>query len=197
MIDLKERYFMEFVQPIKDRKKVESIKKVLKSTNLRDYCLFVLGINSGLRVSDLLSLCVGDVVDDQGNIKSRIALREKKTNKTKDFPISENAKKALTEYLTVREYTLTDPLFVSRKKGGTLQRAQAWKIINDAARAIGLTDRIGTHTLRKTFAYHAYKAGKDIVQLQKLLNHSSPSVTLAYIGITQEEQDEIYLTINL
>lgn len=86
---------------------------------------------------------------------------------------------------------------MSRKKGGTLQRAQAWKVINDAAKAVGITGHIGTHTLRKTFAYHAYKQGKDIVQIQKLLNHSSPAVTLAYIGITQEEQDEIYLTINL
>lgn len=188
---------MEFVQPIKDRKKVEAVKKILKGSNLRDYCLFVLGVNSGLRVSDLLSLNVGDVVDEEGNLKSRIALREQKTKKQKDFPISENAKRALVEYLVTRDYQLDEPLFISRKKGGTLQRAQSWKIINDAARAVGLTDRIGTHTLRKTFAYHAYKAGKDIVQLQKLLNHSSPAVTLAYIGITQEEQDEIYLTINL
>lgn len=195
---LKERICsMEFVQPIKDRKKVEAVKKVLKGSNLRDYCLFVLGTNSGLRISDLLSLNVGDVMDERGNVKDRISLKEKKTNKRKDFPISDNAKKAIVEYLVTRNYELDEPLFMSRKKGGTLQRAQAWKVINDAAKAVGITGHIGTHTLRKTFAYHAYKQGKDIVQIQKLLNHSSPAVTLAYIGITQEEQDEIYLTINL
>jgi integrase len=72
---------MEFVQPIRDRKKIETMKKILKSQNLRDYCLFVLGINSGLRVSDLLKLSVADVIDEKSRIKDRINLREKKTGK--------------------------------------------------------------------------------------------------------------------
>ncbi|GMA66225.1 hypothetical protein GCM10025859_67000 [Alicyclobacillus fastidiosus] len=74
---------------------------------------------------------------------------------------------------------------------------QAWKALNNAAKVAGIKDRIGTHTLRKTFAYHAYKQGKDITLIQKLLNHSAPSVTLRYIGITQDEMDDVYLTLNL
>jgi len=58
---------------------------------------------------------------------------------------------------------------------------------------VGITEAIGTHTLRKTFGYWAYKDGKDLSLIQKLLNHASPAVTLAYIGITQDELDDVYL----
>jgi len=88
-------------------------------------------------------------------------------------------------------------LFPSRKGGTPITRQQAYRILNEAARAVGITDQIGTHTLRKTFGYHAYKQGADITRLQYLLNHSAPSVTLRYIGITQEELDNVYLTLNL
>lgn len=83
---------MEFVQPIRNLKKIETMKKLLKQQNLRDYCLLVVGINSGLRISDLLQLTIADVIE-QGKIKERIRLREKKTNKFKDFPLSDKAKK--------------------------------------------------------------------------------------------------------
>jgi site-specific recombinase XerD len=191
---------MDYVQPIRERKQIDAMKKILLSTNKRDYCLFVVGINSGLRISDLLALTVGEVVDGK-KIRDRLEIREKKTGKVKDFPLGEMAKKALRDYLIGRFGRLervqpTEPLFLS-KKGGFLQRGQAWKILNQAASAIGIKDRIGTHTLRKTFAYHAYTAGVDVTRIQQLLNHSSPSVTLAYIGITQEELDNVYLTLEL
>ncbi len=191
---------MEFVQPIRDRKQIDAMKKILYATNKRDYCLFVVGINSGLRISDLLALSIGDVVNGK-KIKDRIEIREQKTNKTKDFPLGEVSKKAIREYLIDRFERLDqarpdEPLFMS-KKGGPIQRGQAWKVLNQATDAIGMKERIGTHTLRKTFAYHAYTAGVDVTRIQKLLNHSSPSVTLAYIGITQEELDHIYLTLDL
>ena len=187
---------MEFVQPIRDLKKIETIKKLLKQQNLRDYCLFVIGINSGLRISDLLKLTVSDVID--GNkLKDRIRLREKKTNKFKDFPLSEKSKSALKEYLKTREYNENEPLFISRKNKGFLLRQQAYKIINNVAKEVGIKEKIGTHTLRKTFGYHAYNNGYDITLIQKLFNHSSPSVTLRYIGITQDELDNVYLSLDL
>ena len=90
---------MELVEPIRDIRKIEKMKKYLKAKSLRDYCLFTVGINSGLRVSDLLNLRVGDVEDERGKLKDRIHLTEQKTGKTKDFPISDTAAKALREYL--------------------------------------------------------------------------------------------------
>ena len=187
---------MEFVQPIRDLKKIDTIKKLLKQQNLRDYCLFVLGINSGLRISDLLKLRISDV-SEKGKIKDRIRLREKKTNKFKDFPLSNSTKSALKEYLKTREYNENEPLFISRKNKGFLLRQQAYKIINDVAKSVGIKGKIGTHTLRKTFGYHAYNNGYDITLIQKLFNHSTPSVTLRYIGITQDEMDDVYLNLDL
>ena len=191
-----EVFIMEFVQPIRNLKQIETIKKLLKQQNLRDYCLFVLGINSGLRISDLLKLQVIDVTEN-GKIKDRIRLREKKTNKFKDFPLSEKTKQAIKEYLKTRNYKENEPLFVSRKNRGFLLRQQAYKIINDVAKSVGIKEKIGTHTLRKTFGYHAYNNGYDIAIIQKLFNHSSPAVTLRYIGITQEELDDVYLGLDL
>ena len=185
---------MEYVQPIRDKKTLETMKKILRSNNLRDYCLFILGINSGLRISDLLTLNVSNVYAN-GKIKDRIVIREKKTNKLKDFPLGETSKKALKEYVVALEPG--QALFPSRKGCKPITRQQAYRILNDAARVIGIKDKIGTHSLRKTFGYHAFKAGIDITRIQKLLNHSSPSVTLAYIGITQDELDHVYLTLNL
>ncbi len=191
-----EVFIMEFVQPIRNLKQIETIKKLLKQQNLRDYCLFVLGINSGLRISDLLKLQVIDVTEN-GKIKDRIRLREKKTNKFKDFPLSEKTKQAIKEYLKTRNYKENEPLFISRKNRGFLLRQQAYKIINDVAKSVGIKEKIGTHTLRKTFGYHAYNNGYDIAIIQKLFNHSSTAVTLRYIGITQDEMDDVYLGLDL
>ena len=121
-----------------------------------------------------------------------------KTGKTKDFPLSASAKKALTAYLATRPEAKTpDPLFPSRKHGRPLQRGQAWQILRDAAQAVGVTDPVGTRTLRKTFGYHAYQSGVDLAVIQQILNHSSPGTTLAYIGIRREDRDAVYLGLNL
>lgn len=186
------------VQPIRDMAKIEAMKKLLAS-NPRDYMLFVMGINSGLRVSDLLNLKINDVVDTKGRILDCIRLREQKTGKEKQFPINKNAGKAIKSYLdSVGEHNLDDYLFKSREGANKpITRMTAWTILNDAAAAVGITDNIGTHTLRKTFGYHAYQQGTDITLLQQIFNHSAPSITLRYIGITQDDIDSVYININL
>ena len=78
-------------------------------------------------------------------------------------------------------------LFQSRNgENKPIQRLQAYRILNKAARNVGIDEEIGTHTMRKTFGYHFYQKTKDIALLQNLFNHSSPSVTLRYIGINQD-----------
>ena len=74
---------------------------------------------------------------------------------------------------------------------------QAYEILNTAAKLIGIPDKIGCHTLRKTFGYHARMRGTHIEKLQKIFNHSAPSITMRYIGITQDELDNIFHTLNL
>lgn len=172
---------MELVQPIRDKEKLEEIKNLLKRKSLRDWFLFVMGLNSGLRISDLLPLKVKDVRD-----RSHISIVEEKTEKSKQFKINETMRRAVEEYTKGMDDEAY--LFPSRKGDKHITRIQAYRILNDAARKVGL-EEIGTHTLRKTFGYHFYKQYKDVALLQKLFNHSAPSVTLRYIGIEQDELD--------
>ena len=61
---------------------------------------------------------------------------------------------------------------------------------------MGITENIGTHTLRKTFGYHAYQTGADLTVIQDIFNHSAPRVTLRYIGINRDQRDAVYLSLN-
>ena len=145
----------------------------------------------------LLSLSVENVLDGEGEIVNVIELREQKTGKLKRFPINESVKAALSDYLAGRQgCSRTEPLFLSQK-GGALSRIQAWRIISSAGASVGL-EKIGTHSLRKTFGYHVYKnSDGDIDLVQKLLNHSASRITLRYIGIDREKMDKTYLELNL
>lgn len=174
---------MRLVQPIRDRAQIEAMKTELLKKGLRDYFLFVLGINTGLRVSDLLSLRVKDV---RGTSHIRIA--EKKTGKIKRGFINQYLSEEIETF--TRGMNDEDHLFMSQKGDNQpISRVQAYRILRDAARAIGL-EEVGTHTLRKTFGYWHYQQYRDVALLQELFNHSSPSVTLRYIGINQDLMDE-------
>ena len=111
-------------------------------------------------------------------------MKEDKTGKPKRFKINNRLKDELDKYvdgMNDNEY-----LFKSQKgENKSINWVQAYRILNDAARKVGLVE-IGTHTLRKTFGYHFYQKTKDVALLQELFNHSSPSVTLRYIGINQD-----------
>jgi len=162
----------------------------------RDILLFTMGINSSLRVSDLLSLKICDVTDDTNKIKDSITLKEQKTGKSKSFPLNESVKKALKDYLAERKGAKPEEvLFLSRKKGEAIRRCQAWTIINNAGKALGLN--LGTHSMRKTFGYQVYKSTRNLGLTQKLLNHGSSGDTIRYIGIEKEELDDVYINLNL
>ncbi len=181
---------MNKVEPIRDKNKIEEIKKILKNKSVRNYMLFVLGINTGLRIGDLLRLKVEDVKD-----KSHIIIREQKTSKNKQFLINSNLRKELNNYIegmADHEY-----LFQSRVgENKPLTRFQAYRILSTAGKEAGL-DRIACHSTRKTFGYHHYRKYKDVALLQKLFNHSSPAITLDYIGITQDIIDDSIEDFNL
>jgi integrase len=186
------------VDPIRDAGKIAEIKKILRGVRGgRDELLFVMGINTALRIGDLLSLSVGDVVGEDGNISESISLKERKTGKSKRCPINKSVRRTLSRHLTKRPGAKrSDPLFLSQK-GGALSRWQARRILRAAGESAGL-DNIGTHSLRKTFGYHVYKkTGGDLGLVQKLLNHSESRVTLRYIGIDRERMDRTYMDLNL
>lgn len=173
------------VQPIRDLNKLNDMKEFLLSRNERDYLLFVLGINSGLRVSDLLKLTVEEVKTGV------VVIREQKTQKVKQFALSDTCKQAIDTYLKNTGIT-SGTLFPSRKDSKTpITARHVWRILKEAADWCGITDNIGTHTMRKTFGFHAFKKGVDIYYIMKCLNHSTPAITKRYIGIEQEELDDV------
>ena len=170
---------MNIVEPIRDKKIIEEFKRELLKRNYRDYMMFIIGINAGLRISDILSLKVKDVKD-----QTHIKIHEKKTGKLKRFKINLHLKSEIDNYIT--GMSDNDWLFPSRKRGDKpITRVQAYRILNEVAKKLGIQE-IGTHTLRKTFGYWFYKQFKDVAMLQEIFNHSSPSITLRYIGINAD-----------
>nr|WP_309099081.1 site-specific integrase [Fredinandcohnia onubensis] len=174
---------MNVVQPIRDKELIQQIKKYLKRRSERNYVLFLFGINTGLRISDILSLRVKDV---QG---WSIYLKEGKTGKPKEVKMPKELKRAVREYTKGKHKG--DFLFESREKDKrgrpkAISRGMAYIILQEIAEEFGL-ERIGCHSLRKTYGYHFYDQTKDVAVLQEMLNHSDPEITMRYIGITQDK----------
>ncbi|WP_185160572.1 tyrosine-type recombinase/integrase [Mammaliicoccus sciuri] len=174
---------MEYVEPIRNLEDIDNMKSALiYYGNSRNKFLFVLGINCGLRISDILNLKKSDIKD------YKLRFRESKTKKLNTLPLY-HIQKDIDEYIVNLEDH--DYLFRTKKENKPISRVQAYRILNQSAKSIGL-DNIGTHSLRKTFGYHYYKRTKDISLLMELFNHSSQSVTLRYIGIHQDVVNETF-----
>lgn len=173
---------MNFVQPIRETETLKGIEEFLKPRK-RNYIMFLLGIYTGLRVSDVLNLRVKDVAG-----KNHLILKEMKTKKNKRVQINPVLKKALKDYTA--DKSMNEFLIKSRKgKNKPISRTQAYRILKEVANEFNL-DEIGTHSMRKTFGYHYYKQTKDIATLQKLFNHATPEHTLRYIGLDQDTLDK-------
>ncbi|PHD57106.1 site-specific integrase [Bacillus toyonensis] len=156
---------MNFVQPIRNPEEIQQLKEHFKETSLRNYILFIMGINTGLRISDVLKLKVGDVKG------SHISMREKYPGKQKRIQITAALKRELKWFIEEREYK--EYLLQNRQgRNRPIGRGMAYKILSGAAADFGL-DEIGTHTLRKTYGYHMYMRTKNIALLMEIFNHSS------------------------
>lgn len=184
------------VEPIRDFDKITEIKSyLLENRKYRDWLMFSLGLNLALRISDLLKLRVSDLYDAEMYPKNKLVIREKKTNKENTLAITNGSRDVLLQYkkLTNLQYS-NDALFKSRQgEKLAIDRVQAYRIINKAVQAVGLTDiNVGTHTLRKTWGYHAYKRfNLTLDNIMLKLNHQSISSTKRYIGLTEDEKLEI------
>lgn len=182
---------MNEVQAIKDKRHIAAIKAVLSG---RDLLLFTVGINVGLRISDLLALKVGDLRGQDSD-----TLTEGKTQKKRTVTLNDSVKQAVATLIPAGA-TDDDYLFPSRKGDKPIGRVQAYRILNAAIERAGLADvytSFGAHSLRKTFGYFAYESGIDITLLMRVLNHSSARETLRYIGIEAEEVADVYHAVNL
>ncbi|ALD72731.1 integrase [Streptococcus gordonii] len=187
---------MRKVEPIRDTDDIERMKDYLKDKNERDYVLMITGLYSGMRISDILPLKVKSVKG------SHIEVTERKTGKTKRFAINPVLRKALDHYIKENDLKDYDYLFPSRKKVNSeglrithIGRVAAYQILKDAGEHTGLPN-IGTHSMRKTFGYHHYRKNQNVGILMELFNHSSPDITLGYIGFKQDELDNSMLNFS-
>lgn len=195
---------MNFVEPIRDRKKIAQIKNVLKGQGrYRDFLLFTVGVNTALRVSDLLQLRIGDFLDEAGEVKQRFWLHEQKRGKRHEVVINTSIRKALELYRKAYDDVEADPnhfvFFNTRTKDYTnpISRKQVWQFISTICRDVGLRGNYGTHSLRKTWGYHARMNGVDLALIMHKLNHSDLAYTKRYLGITDEELEEVVRRLNL
>lgn len=193
---------MNRVEPIRNKRKIEAIKNILKgSNNWRDYGLFNLGMNFGLRIGDLLRIKVKDVITGDNVIKDNFEIKEQKTDKLNVIEINANARETLklmfknTDLLNNREHYL---IYNTRDKSKSISRVQAYKLVIKWCEDVGLTDlAVGTHTLRKSWGYHAHKAGVSIEVIQEKFLHNSTSTTRKYLGIQRKDVSKAYHLVNL
>ncbi len=186
---------MQFVEPIRDIKKVTQIKNMLRGENkIRDLLLFELWINSALRISDLLGIKVKDLFDEKGNINSFFDIKEEKTNKSNRITLTPKVQETLKQYKWMYSFIIDKPdLYVffhskrSPKGEKHIDRKQAWKMIHQRCIDAWLKWNFGWHTLRKTWGYQARLNAIPLEIIQHKLNHSSLSVTQRYLWITADE----------
>lgn len=187
---------MSNVEPIRDLKQLQKLLKYLKKDYYMYYVIFTFGLYTGLRVSDILALNVDDVVD-----KTTLKIRSDKQGEI-TCPITPALSKIIKKYLKWRDKSIKwgnaseyEPLFLSIQHN-RMDRSQVYRVFRDVAAKVGIDQRIGTNTMRKTFGYWHYKQFKDVAMLQKIFNHVNPADTLRFIGIAQDSIDESYKTLN-
>jgi len=195
---------MNFVEPIRDRKKIAQIKNQFRGQHrYRDLLLFVVGTNTALRISDLLQLRIGHFINDHKRIRHRFWIKEQKRNKRHEVVINQSIRESLDEYLEAYLGVADDAedfFFFNTKANGysdPIKRGQAWKFIVSICHEVGLPGNFGTHSLRKTWGYHARMQGVDLALIMHKLNHESIAYTKRYLGITDDELQAVAQKLNL
>jgi len=179
------------VDPIRKQKDIKAISRLLKS-HPRNYLLFILGINNGIRTNDLVRLKYHQVEGLKAGAVIKIV--ESKTGKTNVLVINKSGHKALQLYIKEVNPAPDDYLFKSRKGNGHISSQSVGRMIRSWAEAINLKGQYGAHTLRKTWGYMQrvhFGAGYELIC--KRYNHSNPAVTMRYLGIEDKEVTELLM----
>jgi len=186
---------MARTEPIRDPEQVRALLNYYKGIGeYRNYVLITLGIYTALRVSDILSIRCDDVYDFRNHRPwDTITVREMKTGKIRTIALHSYVIKALELYYG--EARRGSPLIVNEKTGLPISRIQAYRIIDDAAKEVEIPQKVSCHSLRKTFGYHAWNSGISPVLLMEIFNHTSYAVTKRYLGVTQDDQNTVYLNM--
>lgn len=192
---------MSTAQPIRNLEDLENLKNYYLTVqpNLRNYTLISTGINTALRISDILPLKWQDVYNfETKTFRQHIVLTEQKTGKDTCIAINQNLRYALSQYkVSLNAPAPENYIFYGKTPSAHLSRSQAFRIITNACEKLQISGHISCHSLRKTFGYHAWSNGADPALLMIIFNHSSFSVTKRYLGIEQDDKDQIFLNLNL
>lgn len=179
------------VEPIRDKTKIKYMYQFLNGKDSKYGLLFKFGLNTGLRISDILPLKVKDIFNNNGEFRDYLVLKEKKTGKEKKIKLNDALRKTIKTYIESKNLFYEDYIFPSNK-GGHIGRIQAYRVLKEAATVIGV-ENFGTHSLRKTWGYWTYKVSRyNIGLIMDTFNHSSQKITLRYIGVNQDQKDELY-----
>ncbi len=199
---------MATTQPIRNKEQVEELKEYYRKDismegrkgqiALRNYILLVIGFNTALRIGDILNLTWDDVYSN-GAVKAHITVREQKTGKENVILLNEQANDALLLYYSRmaegRNEDSNPYLFPSpRNNSKPISRSQAYRIVRVAAEKCGM-ENVSCHSMRKTFGYQAWKKGVSLTLLTCVFNHSSQEITKRYLGIAQDEKDQVYAQV--
>lgn len=188
-------------QPIKEFEQINMLKEYfLEKEEIRNYVLVVLGLNTSLRISDLLMLHWQDVYNYRAeNYRQHLIVTEKKTGKSNIVAINMAIVEALELHRTSGQHAEPESFLFRSQKGENrpISRNRAFCIIKEAANALGFEDNIACHSLRKTFGYQAWKQGVQPALLMSIYNHSSYEITKRYLGINQDERDQVFLNVVL
>ncbi len=189
---------MAATEPIRDKKQFRALTDYfLKKGQFRNYTMIIMGAYTTLRISDLLRLKWPDVYNEELQaFRTHVTVTEKKTGKVKTIALNRQILGALRKCYPHRKGEF---IFASnRKKDKAISRVQAWRIIHAAVVAIGMAGKIGCHSLRKTWGYHAWTSGAvSPVVIMDIYNHSDYKVTKRYLGITQDDLDDAYLKMDI
>lgn len=192
---------MGTTQPIRNRKELQKFSTYYQTVkpHPRNYALIILGLNTALRISDLLQLQWFDVYDFYTQrFREHLLILEQKTGKQNYIALNKNAKNALRWYMDACFPQESDYLFCKNTdRQHPINRSQAYRIVKEAAAQTTNSRMVSCHSMRKTFGYHAWKQGAQPTLLMGLFNHSSYDVTKRYLGIEQDEKDSVYLKIDL
>ncbi len=192
---------MGTAQPIRNDNELEAFRKYYleQKPNYRNYALICLGVNSALRISDILRLKWSDVYDTKNRgFKKHLIVIERKTGKENRIAINISTKNGLQMYLnSLYHFDENEYIFIGRNPHTHLCRSQAFRIIKQAAASLNMENGISCHSMRKTFGYYAWKYGTPPAVLMDIYNHSSYEITKRYLGIKQDDKDSVFLNVNL
>lgn len=192
---------MREVEAVKTTGQRQQVEAHLAAQGVIYSDIWKVGVNTALRISDLLSLTMDNVraLDSE---QPALNVIEQKTGKLRKIVVNQTAldvmQRRLAEYPDHAWLFQTDAVNRDRRAAPKpINRRSVSRVFEQVGQRVAPKVALGTHSMRKTRGYAMHKAGRSIESIAKVLNHSSPAVTMRYIGLVQQDIDESYTELEL